>query len=327
MAKIRVPIPSLQIDFSFALSQARTCYLQDALRAAVGDMKIKILDQELSRFAPADALSGLAMRGLRGELLFVTPSLLRKNPRLLGYYRLLLGFSQKAFYGKEDGLSRFKGMEDRGMISETNENPLDSLCLALNQSALELYKGIGPERASRELLDDLTLLTLGPQLRGGANVKIGLAGIAAVFEVIHRIVATHALSSNPHRIELINAARRKVFIEFASDPDIIIREQMDENSFRNVIAIEIKGGKDFSNIHNRLGEAEKSHQKARKSGYVECWTVVNVDRIDLEVAKRESPSSNRFYRLVDLESAKSDEYRDFRNRIIGLTGIPTPRKR
>jgi hypothetical protein len=29
---------------------------------------------------------------------------------------------------------------------------------------------------------------------------------------------------------------------------------------------------DFSNIHNRIGEAEKSHQKARQTGYTEVAT-------------------------------------------------------
>jgi hypothetical protein len=84
-------------------------------------------------------------------------------------------------------------------------------------------------------------------------------------------------------------------IEFTSDPDIVIREEIGESRYRNIVAVKVKGGKDFSNIHNRVGEAEKSHQKVRQSDYVECWTVVNVDRIDIEMAKRESPSTNDFY--------------------------------
>jgi len=92
---------------------------------------------------------------------------------------------------------------------------------------------------------------------------------------------------------------------------------------RNVIAIEIKGGTDFSNIHNRLGEAEKSHQKARLSGFVECWTVVNVDNIDLDMARKESPSTNRFYRLSQLVLGKGSEYLDFKRRIQSLTGLPS----
>jgi len=97
---------------------------------------------------------------------------------------------------------------------------------------------------------------------------------------------------------------------------------MDTKLYRNIITIEIKGGTDFSNIHNRLGEAEKSHQKAHQAGFVECWTVVNVDRINLEMARRESPSTNRFCRISKIVSKEGEEYIDFRNRIISLTGIP-----
>jgi hypothetical protein len=93
---------------------------------------------------------------------------------------------------------------------------------------------------------------------------------------------------------------------------------MSSQNSRNIVAIEIKAGTDFSNIHNRLGEAEKSHQKARKAGYTECWTVINTDRIDMELARRESPSTDRFYQLARL-TAGLDE--DFRERIILLTGI------
>lgn len=39
------------------------------------------------------------------------------------------------------------------------------------------------------------------------------------------------------------------------------------NDFRNIIAVEVKGGTDFSNIHNRIGEAEKSHQTPVLSGF------------------------------------------------------------
>ena len=169
-------------------------------------------------------------------------------------------------------------------------------------------------------------LLLGPQLRGGANVKKGIAGIVAVFQAIHDIVEHAATNSSTSKIEIMNAADRKVLIEFASDPDIVIREEMGKSNFRNVIAIEVKGGTDFSNIHNRVGEAEKSHQKARAQGYYECWTVVNVDKIDMDMARRESPSTNRFYRLSALKTGKGEEYEDFKNRIVALTGIRTVKK-
>ena len=114
-----------------------------------------------------------------------------------------------------------------------------------------------------------------------------------------------------------------MLIEFASDPDIIIREVMAEKRYRNIIAMEIKGGTDFSNIHNRIGEAEKSHQKAKQTGFVECWTIVNVDKIDLDMAHKESSSTNRFYRISQIVVGEGEEFKDFRNRIVALTGIPS----
>ncbi len=319
---IDIPIPQQQIDFSFALAQIRSLFLQDALLETVEKLDIGCIDRELNAMVPKQSLKSLARQGLRGELVFPVPCVLLANPRLLGYYRLLLGFSQKGFYATETGASRFKGMEDKGIMSRGNEELIPTLCAALIQPLAALVAGIGTDRISRELLDDLTLLTVGPQLKGGANNKIGIAGTVKVFEIIHDIVRHASVSSNAKEIEILNAAGRKVLIEFASDPDIIIREQMDKNSLRNIIAIEIKAGTDFSNIHNRIGEAEKSHQKARNAGYHECWTVVNVDRIDIAMAQRESPSTNRFYCLSRLMANGNDEeYRDFRNRIISLTGV------
>ncbi len=321
MKPINIPSPQLQIDFSFALAQIRSLYLQDALLETVEKMDIAWIDKELNKLVPKRSLRALARHGLRGELVFPVPCIFVRNPRLLAYYRLLLGFSQKIFYASETGLSGFKAMEDKGVLSKKSESLLLELCAALIQAAAQLLDGIGVERLSKGFLDDLTLLTVGPQFRGGANNKIGTAGIVRVFEIIHNIVRAASINSNPNQIEIRNAAGRKVLIEFASDPDIIIREEMDKGTYRNIIAIEIKGGTDFSNIHNRIGEAEKSHQKARNAGYHECWTVVNVDRIDLAMARKESPSTNRFYCISKLMTPQNEESRDFRNRIISLTGI------
>ncbi len=316
-----IPLPELQVDFSLALIQIRSLYLQEALSKTVEALEISQIDKELAALVPPASLANLARHGLRGELLFPVPTLLKANPLLLGYYRLLLGFSQKEFYTTRTGASTFKPMEEKGKISEKMEMQLANFCRAMIHSCCALMHGIGPERISRELFDDLTILTLGPQLRGGANVRKGSAAIVRVFDVIYAIVKRAIIESDESRIVIRNAAGRKVLIEFAADPDIIIREEMSRGSYRNMIALEIKGGTDFSNIHNRLGEAEKSHQKARLADYVECWTVVNVDRIDMALAKKESPSTNRFYRLSGLEAGKSEEYTDFKNRVISLTGI------
>lgn len=191
-----------------------------------------------------------------------------------------------------------------------------------------LVDGIGITRISRDLLDDLTLLTLGPQLRGSANVKKGSVSIQVVFELIRDIVRPAVTTATDKRLVLMNAARRRVTIQFASDPDIVIRELMSKGSYRNIIAVEVKGGTDISNIHNRIGEAEKSHQKARQSGYTECWTIVNVYKLDDAKARRESPSTNIFFHLSEIIQTDTVAYADFRNRILALTGISerrTPR--
>lgn len=321
ITKINIPVPELQIDFSFALRQIRSLYLQDALRKTVDDIDLAELDKELTRYVPQSSLKALAKHGLRGELVFPVPCLLEANPYILGYYRLLLGFSQKEFYTTKFGISGFKSMEVKGILTDKNKKKLIDLCDGIIRSAVSLIDGIGVDRVSKELFDDLTLLTVGPQLRGGANVKKGIASIVDVFQIIHDIVGHATISSSTSKIEIENAAGRTVLIEFAPDPDIVIREEIGKGKYRNIIAIEVKGGSDFSNIHNRVGEAEKSHQKARAAGYVECWTVVNVDRIDMGMAKRESPTTNTFYRLSSLKQGKSTEYQDFKDCVISLAGI------
>lgn len=324
--KISFPPPNLQIDFAFALKRFRGVYLQNALLETVRNMDIVDLDKQLAEYVPAVDLATLAQYGLRAELLFAVPAVLEENPYLLGYYRLLMGFSQKEFYGNDKGfgVGYFKGMEEKGKISKPAAANLPDLCAAFCKTASVLLDGIGPLRVSREMLDDLTLLTVGPQLRGGANNQRGTAGIVLVFEIIWEIVAHAAAKARESAIEVNSATGRPFMIEFASDPDIIIREEMEHQHYRNVVAIEVKSGTDVSNIHNRIGEAEKSHQKARQQGFTECWTVVNVSRLDIMKARSESPSTDRFYSLAELSLRSGDEYDDFRRRVLSLTAIPAP---
>lgn len=315
------PAPELQIAFSGALADARREFLQDALGRTAEAMDIAVLDQELVRCSPRQTLSALARNGLRGELLFATPALIRANPRLIGYYRLLLGYSQKEFFTAATGASMYKSAEVRGKLNAAAGTHLEAFCLALNVAADSLAMGVGHKKLTRELLDDLSLLTLGPQLRGGANNLRGSLAIDKVFAIVHSIVKPAITSSDGRQIRMTNAAKRDVVIEFAADPDLVVREHMAGNSLRNVVAIEIKGGADYSNIHNRIGEAEKSHRKARAEGYTECWTIVNVPGLDMTMARKESPTTDRFYVLDALADQSSEAYKDFFNRVVALTGI------
>ncbi|MBF0461332.1 MAG: XcyI family restriction endonuclease [Magnetococcales bacterium] len=323
--KIRFSPPTLQIGFAARVQELRSLYLQDALLKTVRNMDIATIDQQLALFvAPAD-LAEMAQHGLRGELLFAVPAVLETNPYLLGYYRLLMGYSQKEFYGREKGfcVGHFKSMEETGKPSKAAVVDLPALCAAFCAAASVLLQGIGPLPISRKLLDDMTLLTVGPQLRGGANNTRGTDGIIHVFNIIKEIVSHAAVEVLGNTIKVNSPTGRSCLIAFAADPDIIIREEMGPNIYRDVVAIEIKSGTDISNIHNRIGEAEKSHQKARQRGFTECWTVVNVDRLDKEKAKVESPSTDQFFSLSSLANRSGDEYERFQQRIISLTAIPS----
>lgn len=321
MAKIVFDAPSAQISFANSLHKIRTCYLQDALFDAAASLDVKEIDSQLHQFTELSSLQTLAHHGMRGELLFAVPCILQKNPYLLGYYRLLLGYSQKAFYTAATGAGGFKSMEERGRISPKQADALPELCRALNMSGTYMLSQLAADMISAAFFDQLTLLTLGPQLRGGANVQRGSSAISCVFDVVFSIIRTGVARFDSRCIQLINKSGRTVYIQFSADPDIVIREELAPDLFKNLVAIEVKGGQDYSNIHNRVGEAEKSHQKAKKNGYVECWTVVNVDRIDTEMAHRESPTTNRFYRLSELQNSCSAEYRDFSLQLLSIVGI------
>jgi hypothetical protein len=314
-------LPTLQLSFADALRAARENHLQDALGRTVSDLDLPTIDSELAIYADKKLLSKLAAKSLRGELVSPVPVILLANPKLLGYYRLLLGYSQKEFYGTATGLASFKSAEEGKGFRAADLSRVPDLCTAMGGAAAFLIAGLDESDMTPSMFDDLTLLTLGPQLRGGANVKKGAEAILIVFQLIREIVKASIVTESATQIVLKNSSHREVLIEFASDPDIKIVERLDSGKPRNVIAIEIKGGTDVSNIHNRIGEAEKSHQNAKKAGFIECWTIVNVAALDGDKAKQESPSTNHFFDLGELQKPTSAQATDFRSQLVSLAGI------
>ncbi|MCX5976090.1 MAG: XcyI family restriction endonuclease [Coprothermobacterota bacterium] len=321
MKKLKVPEPDLQITFYHCLQEIRYSYLLDALLTTVAELEIAEIDRQLTGLVPAAALQRVAGWGLRGEIVFAVPSVLMANPRLLGYYRLLLGFSQKQFYGDRYEFGAFKPMEERGRVSAANTDRLPLLCAALCSSSASLIKGVSG--LSRDVVHELTLLTLGPQLRGGILNALGSVATRKVFDLIQSLLAAEAVAEGERSLAVRNAAGRSVRIEFSADPDICIREELPSGRFRNLVAIEIKGGRDYSNVHNRIGEAEKSHQKAKKDGYTECWTIVGVADLPIDLARKESPTTDRFYHLDRIADATSAEGEDFRESLLSRLGIRT----
>lgn len=307
--------PDLQVAFFHRLEKIRPLYLRASLADAVASLPIAQLDAELRDYVDPPILQRIASFGLRGEVFCPIPSLLRQRPLLLGYYRLLYGISQKEFYAKGP-FGRFKRLEEIGEISEALESQLPALCRSLTATGGQLVAGI--ESLSLALVHELQLLTIGPQFRGGENTQIGNRATRQIMELVAEIVGSHVKERTRRAMVMQNAAGRLVLIEFASDPDVQITETLETGS-RYVLSIEIKGGADVSNVHNRLGEAEKSHLKARKLGCPECWTIIKA-AVPIAAARRASPSTTQFFRL-DPILRKGDEYAAFRDALASRIGI------
>lgn len=309
--------PKLQQDFFIKYLVFEREYLQKPLELAIGDTDIALIDKELAAYIEPEDLTRLAGTGLRGERFFPVPILLKHNPKLLGYYRLLYGFSQKEFYTKGP-FGLVKTLEEQGVISKKSEQYIVPLCKSLISSGHMFLNIIND--VSLGIIHDLQLLTLGPQLRGGANTRIGSDATMAMFHLFREIVSDYIISETNKSINIKNSSGRTVIISFASDPDIRLEEVIDSGDLRHLISIEIKGGEDYSNIHNRLGEAEKSHQKARSRGFFEFWTIINVD-IDYQVIKKESPTTSRFFNLNHISDPRHSEYQKFRTLLTSICGI------
>lgn len=128
---MNLPSTTLQISVAKALEQVRNLHLRKALAQTVKKVELATLNRELDENAPANDLKELAGHGIRGELVFPVPCLIEANPRLLGYYRLLLGFSQKEFYNKS-GFGRFSSLESKGVIPVRINAEVGSLCRAFS---------------------------------------------------------------------------------------------------------------------------------------------------------------------------------------------------
>lgn len=176
--------PDLQVGFYYKLKSIKDLYFHEALSKTIRKLKVADIDSELQKFVSDDALQKLASFSLRGEVLFATPMLLTENPFLIGYYRLLLGFSQKEFYKGPFG--KFRKMEEKGTLLGSAQKGLAALCQSLVASSELLLKQI--DEISILSLSELQLLTVGPQLRGSMNNKYGVIATQKTFSLIKEFV-------------------------------------------------------------------------------------------------------------------------------------------
>lgn len=313
------PSSARQVRFYQLLVAARTQWFIDALSEALGQLEQKVIKDQIGEYVPEDVQKILAMSGLRDEHVFPVPAVIETKPSLIGYYRLLLGAPQKSFYKGSTGMGRFKGMEELGTISKKVQPFVPDFCRAMAKPLADLVRQI-PKITERDLRE-LPLLTYGAQLQGSNNTQIGKTAMKEVFVAVKEIVAKQIMTTTDNRLTLKNSAGRTVFISLAHDPDMCVQEQVGDHIHYRV-AIEVKGGTDVSNAHNRAGEAEKSHQKAKKFGFPEFWTIISKQGLELYKLQAESPTTNHWFDVAEVLARKGKDWDDFRQRLSGACGIP-----
>jgi hypothetical protein len=312
--------PSRQVIFHQMLVAARKTALMDALSEALGQIDPSLLKEQISRYVPKDAQKRLAAAGIRDEHVFPLPAILEQQPTLIGYYRLMLGISQKRFYRKGTGMGPFKSMEARGLLNANKRPDIESFCTVMSEHLAELVRQISPRITARDV-SELPLLTLGAQLYGSNNNAIGKKATLDVFVSVAEIVKDFIVRQDAKKITITNASKRRVVLALSTDPDIRIQEEF-EGKLRNKVAIEIKGGTDISNAHNRAGEAEKSHQKAKKQGFRDFWTLISKSGLSMEKLKQESPTTNSWFDVAQVLARSGTDWEEFRSRFGGEAGIP-----
>ncbi|MGH7745323.1 MAG: XcyI family restriction endonuclease, partial [Candidatus Dormibacteria bacterium] len=261
---LKPPGFSRQISFHQLLVVARKKYFMDALSDALTNLDQARIKLQIQDYVPSDVQKLLAASGLRDEYVFPLPAVILTKPSLIGYYRLLLGSPQKSFYKGTTAMGQFKSMEEVGTISKKQEAIVPDFCKAMAEPLAELVRQI-PNFADRDLRE-LPLLTFGSQLQGSNYTQIGKKAMQEIFVAITEVLEKHIIKKEIRKLTLKNASSRTVFVSLSHDPDVSIQEQI-ENQIHSKVAIEVKGGTDVSNAHNRAGEAEKSHLKAKNKGY------------------------------------------------------------
>lgn len=224
------------------------------------------------------------------------------------------------FYASGTGMGQFKSMEMKGVIRESQKAALPDFCKAMSAALADLVQQMSPRITLRDVRE-IPLLTIGSQFQGSNNTRIGKQAIENAFLTVADIVKKHVISRTDRRLVVRNAAGRRVIIELGADPDVGIEEEFDGQR-RKKVAIEVKGGTDRSNAHNRAGEAEKSHQKAMKAGYRDFWTIISKRGLDMKKIESESPTTGSWFDVSEVLGRQGEDWEEFRSRFAEVVGIP-----
>jgi hypothetical protein len=313
------PGSARQAAFHLLLVAARKQWLWDALSEAVARVDPDVIRTEVGEFVPKDVQKTLAVAHLREEGIFPLPCLLSVKPSLVGYYRLLLGAPQKSFYKGSTGMGRIKSMEQYGTITPGQKELLPGFCMAMAVPIAELVRQL-PHITERDVRE-LPILTYGAQLQGSNNTRIGKNAMEGVFAALSEVVREHVIEEGPGKLIVKNASNRVVVISLSHDPDVSVEEIADGERLKK-LAMEVKGGTDVSNAHNRAGEAEKSHQNAQNEGYKDFWTIISKAGVSVLKLKQDSPTTSEWFDITDILARQGDDWSKFKQRFVVQVGIP-----
>lgn len=308
-----------QLEFHPLLVAARKTKLAPAVSEAAAECSQAKLRAEIAKIGDRRVLKLAAASGIRDEHVVAVPRLLRQKPTVIGYYRLLAGISKKQFYHGSGGFGALEAMEEGGAMTTTHDALLDAACSELNRLVSELVLSL-EENFTAIDVEELPLLQFGAQLDGAHRVKIGEAAAQEVFTLVGELLRKHVTSASAKRLELADATATRVIIRRAGDPDIQITRE-DGSSRPRKIAIEIKGGRDLSNAHNRAGEAEKSHVKARIGHATDFWTIASLPKKRLEEFKAQSPTTNLWFDLSEVLARSGPSWDEFRTQLASAVGV------
>jgi len=243
---------------------------------------------------------------------------------------MLLGVSKKDFsQANKLGYGPWAGAEDRNVISRTLEPYVEDFCRALVKPLVELVDATKPLKPLDDRdLNDLALLTLGPTLQGGRNNLIGRQASVDVFAALYGLVGPWLTLDTPARVQFQTPHGVMYELLVGSDPDISLSQLvMDDGHVTTrylIIAMEIKGGEDVSNAHNRVGEAEKSHLKAKAQGYRDRWTIMVMRGLDRRRLADETPSSTQLFDARAIRQQSGADWDSFRRLFGTIIGVLVP---
>jgi hypothetical protein len=304
---------NIAIDLYTGLINARRTKLQPALSEAVKTIGVIAVDDDLRRLVSPNALTHLASLGIRGERVFPVPVVIRQTPTLIGYYRMLLGLSQKEFgQSQRMGYGPWVNAENSGRLSPVLLEAIDQFCVAIIAPLEQLVETMG-QFTDRDL-SDMSLLTLGSTLQGGRNNAIGSKAAIGILNSIRELLRPIIIFDSTRLLRIKNSNGQFFEIITAGDPDIAISKVEGTNK-NPIVAIEIKGGKDASNAHNRAGEAEKSHIKAKSAGYLHRWTIIHMAGVSRTKICQNTPTSTEVFDTEDILQQSGADWSNFQQKL------------